>query len=276
MTEADTFKRLTARTYSPYGAHSSSGHPLLGFTGQPVDRVSGCYHLGNGRRAYNPVLMRFQSADTVSPFGRGGINSYAYCGADPVNRTDPSGRSWSNVAHVLFGVSGALGVAGRIVNRARVRIDRVPLAQGIEDPPISNLHLRVNQFADAMDFAGYSASVSVRPFNVTRGDGTTLVNAAASTLLGVDVGRAAAHITGYAPLPFNAVREWNRAGLRDMHRGQVIAGAIYDATGLSLVVDALTTTANAVGTVVSGVVAGVARRLRQGSRQGSDMEMQSR
>ena len=38
--------------------------------------------------------MRFNSPDTLSPFGKGGINAYAYCAGDPVNRSDPSGRFW--------------------------------------------------------------------------------------------------------------------------------------------------------------------------------------
>ncbi|ANN67452.1 hypothetical protein BAU06_15110 [Bordetella bronchialis] len=36
--------------------------------------------------------MRFNAPDFYSPFGPGGINSYAYCAADPVNRIDPSGH----------------------------------------------------------------------------------------------------------------------------------------------------------------------------------------
>jgi hypothetical protein len=36
--------------------------------------------------------MRFYSADSLSPFGKGGLNSYCYCLGDPVNRTDPTGH----------------------------------------------------------------------------------------------------------------------------------------------------------------------------------------
>lgn len=80
------------RAYTPYGhVHQPSG-PILGFSGQPRDCVTGCYQLGNGHRSYNPVLMRFHSADRLSPFGKGGINAYAYCGNDPVNWADPSGQ----------------------------------------------------------------------------------------------------------------------------------------------------------------------------------------
>lgn len=77
------------KSYSAYGA--CAGARNIAFTGQMVDRLTGCYHLGNGRRTYNPVLMRFHSADSLSPFSEGGLNAYAYCGGDPINRVDPSG-----------------------------------------------------------------------------------------------------------------------------------------------------------------------------------------
>ncbi|WCM54081.1 RHS repeat-associated core domain-containing protein [Pseudomonas sp. WJP1] len=80
--------------YSPYG-HSpfeSGLRSLLGFNGERPDPVTRHYLLGNGYRAYNPVLMRFNSPDSWSPFGKGGLNAYAYCLGDPVNQTDPTGH----------------------------------------------------------------------------------------------------------------------------------------------------------------------------------------
>lgn len=77
--------------YSPYG-HRSQGVTFLGFNGEPPDSVTGHYLLGNGLRAFNPVLMRFNQPDNLSPFGQGGLNTYAYCMGDPVNRRDPSGH----------------------------------------------------------------------------------------------------------------------------------------------------------------------------------------
>ena len=65
---------------------------LLGFNGERADPVTGHYLLGNGYRAFNPVLMRFNSPDSWSPFGRGGINSYGYCLGDPINRYDEGGH----------------------------------------------------------------------------------------------------------------------------------------------------------------------------------------
>ena len=81
--------------YSPYGHRSpeSGLGSLLGFNGERRDPVTGHYLLGNGYRAFNPVLMRFNSPDSLSPFGKGGVNAYAYCLGDPVNGVDPNGHS---------------------------------------------------------------------------------------------------------------------------------------------------------------------------------------
>ncbi|VVP36842.1 hypothetical protein PS838_04634 [Pseudomonas fluorescens] len=81
--------------YSAYGHRppESGLLSLLGFNGERSDSLTGYYLLGNGYRAFNPVLMRFNSPDSWSPFGAGGVNSYAYCSGDPVNRNDPSGHT---------------------------------------------------------------------------------------------------------------------------------------------------------------------------------------
>ncbi|CAI8781917.1 F-box domain-containing protein [Pseudomonas sp. IT-P258] len=80
--------------YSPYGHRPAESGllSLLGFNGERPDPVTGCYLLGNGYRAFNPVLMRFNSPDSWSPFGEGGLNGYAYCVGDPVNQVDPTGH----------------------------------------------------------------------------------------------------------------------------------------------------------------------------------------
>ncbi|MEN4700012.1 RHS repeat-associated core domain-containing protein [Pantoea agglomerans] len=96
--------------WSPYGSGNATDI-LPGFNGERVDPVSGIWHLGNGYRAYNPVLMRFNCPDSLSPFGAGGINPYAYCAGDPINQTDPSGHiSWGGIFGIIAGVIG-IGMA---------------------------------------------------------------------------------------------------------------------------------------------------------------------
>ncbi len=88
--------QLQAIAYSPYGFHPACRGQLslLNYNGERPDTITGHYPLGNGYRAFNPVLMRFNSPDRWSPFGRGGINAYVYCAGDPINRRDPNGRFW--------------------------------------------------------------------------------------------------------------------------------------------------------------------------------------
>ncbi|MGN8278267.1 RHS repeat-associated core domain-containing protein [Pseudomonas sp. SMN5] len=80
--------------YTPYGHRPAENGllSLLGFNGERPDPVTGHYLLGNGYRAFNPVLMRFNSPDSWSPFGEGGLNAYAYCAGDPRNAVDPTGH----------------------------------------------------------------------------------------------------------------------------------------------------------------------------------------
>jgi RHS repeat-associated protein len=103
--------------YSPYGHRPAADGSLslLGFTGERPDPVTGHYLLGQGYRAYNPVLMRFNNPDSFSPFGKGGINAYAYCGNDPINYMDPSGRvKLFFFARRLFNQSNISGALKRI------------------------------------------------------------------------------------------------------------------------------------------------------------------
>ncbi|VVP79565.1 hypothetical protein PS914_02072 [Pseudomonas fluorescens] len=95
--------------YSPYGHRpvESGLLSLLGFNGERPDPVTGCYLLGNGYRAFNPALMRFNSPDSLSPFGRGGLNAYAYCAGEPVLGSDPTGH-WT-IASAWKGLKSLFG-----------------------------------------------------------------------------------------------------------------------------------------------------------------------
>ena len=81
--------------FTPYGHSGAIGDAAIatGFNGVPFDIYANCYHLGQGYRAFFPGLMRFSSADSLSPFGVGGLNAYAYCKGDPVNYGDPQGTA---------------------------------------------------------------------------------------------------------------------------------------------------------------------------------------
>lgn len=95
--------------YSPYGFRvvRRGSMSVPGFNGECADPVTGHYLLGNGHRLYNPVLMRFHSPDSWSPFGAGQHNAYAYCGGDPVGRVDPSGHVFKVLPALL--VLSAIG-----------------------------------------------------------------------------------------------------------------------------------------------------------------------
>lgn len=121
------------QVYTPHGHHRLASGPgsLLGFNGEVVDPVTGHYLLGNGHRAFNPVLMRFNSPDRLSPFGRGGLNPYTYCLGDPVNYRDPTGReAWQPWMFVVLGalsiVTAGFGVFSAGMSVAALKTARVP------------------------------------------------------------------------------------------------------------------------------------------------------
>jgi len=101
------------RSYAPFGHQSTIDERSIasGFNGERRDPLSGHYLLGNGYRVFNTVLMRFQTSDSLSPFGEGGLNAYLYTGGDPVNYTDPTGH-----------INPALALANKVkdINFARL------------------------------------------------------------------------------------------------------------------------------------------------------------
>ncbi|WP_413470117.1 RHS repeat-associated core domain-containing protein [Pseudomonas putida] len=108
-----------AVTYTPYG-HSPEpeARQLLGFNGQRRSIVTGHYILGNGYRLYSPHLNRFCSPDSWSPFGNGGCNAYAYCGGDPINRTDPSGHMYRWQSGIIHNARGRQPAGIQLIGNA--------------------------------------------------------------------------------------------------------------------------------------------------------------
>lgn len=117
---------FSSAAYTPYGhrVRENGSLSLFGFNGERPDAVTEHYHLGNGYRQYNPALMRFNSPDSWSPFGVGGLNAYMYCRADPINRSDSTGHFSVGLFLHAFGIGatlvGAVTSAVGIVTKNRV------------------------------------------------------------------------------------------------------------------------------------------------------------
>ncbi|EPY7113961.1 RHS repeat domain-containing protein [Klebsiella variicola] len=110
---------ILPHVWSPYGGGKVAGG-LPGFNGERPDPLTGNYHLGNGYRAWSPRLMRFTCPDSLSPFGPGGINPYAYCAGDPVNLTDPTGhiswQGWLGIGMGTLGLGATAIIAGMSIS----------------------------------------------------------------------------------------------------------------------------------------------------------------
>lgn len=77
--------------YGPYGESAvldAEDGPRFGYTGQMVLSGTGLYHYKS--RAYSPELGRFLQPDTIG-YGDG-LNMYLYTRADPINKSDPTGK----------------------------------------------------------------------------------------------------------------------------------------------------------------------------------------
>jgi len=84
---------MIPRAYAAYGAAPRvSARARTRYAGAVEEASTGWYVLDE--RPYDPKLRRFLAPDSNSPFDRGGLNRYAYCGGDPISRIDPTGRAW--------------------------------------------------------------------------------------------------------------------------------------------------------------------------------------
>lgn len=156
-----------AFAYMPYGFRRPQ-FDVPGFNGEQPDPVTGHYLLGNGYRAFNPVLMRFNSPDSFSPFGKGGLNAYAYCVGDPVNRVDPTGHTPALLKFLLRGArlmkksprvtvappTSSLPASAAKSNRLIERIKPEPLKSPSEAMPGSTPRLTVAQTKKATTTLG--------------------------------------------------------------------------------------------------------------------------
>ncbi|CRI56669.1 hypothetical protein CCOS191_2133 [Pseudomonas sp. CCOS 191] len=186
--------------YSPYGHRKElESAPRTGFIGQYCESDFGWYFLGNGYRVYNPVIMRFHSPDVgFSPFGRAGINSYAYVTGNPIGRHDRSGRfeEWGATFYgsIMSDVPSLESVFTYLVNTVGVLgpavVWNVMSRRGVNVPRWLQVSLLTSQVAGVFgNFAQGLLDVGVDnpalPHLRTFVSGLTAISIVASTVQGV-------------------------------------------------------------------------------------------
>ncbi|MBQ8215091.1 MAG: RHS repeat-associated core domain-containing protein [Clostridia bacterium] len=93
-------KPIVSEYYFSTHGEVMQNNPLR-YRGYIYDNETGFYYLQS--RYYDPVVGRFINADGYVSTGQGvsGYNMYAYCGNNPVNRSDSTGDSWVLAAIVV-------------------------------------------------------------------------------------------------------------------------------------------------------------------------------
>ena len=114
--QGDVVKILTASgtevanySYNAWGKLLSSSGTMasvnpIRYRGYYFDAETGLYYVSS--RYYDPEICRFINSDDVSNLGSNcdfaSVNLFAYCGNNPVNRSDPDGTDWRTVFAVGF------------------------------------------------------------------------------------------------------------------------------------------------------------------------------
>lgn len=155
--------------YTPYGHRPAENGllSLLAFNGERADPVTGHYLLGNGYRAFNPVLMRFNSPDNMSPFGKGGVNAYAYCSGDPINHSDPSGHvfGWSLIKSSLSKIiKTATPPPPKAINDIAPTALPSRFMRGASEPPLPR-----KPDMETFEFIGFHGSTKENSRSLARG-----------------------------------------------------------------------------------------------------------
>lgn len=87
------------------------------YRGYYFDTETGLYYLNS--RYYDPELGRFVNADDISYLDiktLNGLNLYAYCGNNPVNKIDRTGHWWFFDDIIAAAVGFIVGVVGQLVS----------------------------------------------------------------------------------------------------------------------------------------------------------------
>lgn len=219
-----------ARAYAPYGGSNHPAGPLLAFCAERRDPLTGCYHLGNGHRPFNPRLLRFVAADRLSPFDQGGINAYAYCAGDPINRSDPSGRAWIQWLNQLvsFGLNAIF--TGAAVNRAASAIV-MRSVNGAANPTTAARLFNAASFYGGVTGVPSRVIITAATASAPLGSGLSL--AGNLTSAGSQV------LTGLGAMGPNLemFNTWSQlAQANGIHRGRVLIEAVAEASAINLLI----------------------------------------
>ena len=155
--------QVAAYTYDPYGKILSAYGSMaeinpLRYRGYYYDAETGFYYLQS--RYYDPNTCRFINADSYASTGQSylGYNMFAYCGNNPVERTDADGEFWDIIFDVVSVVTSVVeviknpddpwawaGLVGDIVDVA------VPFVGGVGE--VTKAAGAVSKTADLVDAA---------------------------------------------------------------------------------------------------------------------------
>ncbi|EGT5656622.1 hypothetical protein JD793_002768 [Citrobacter braakii] len=152
--------------YGPYGQGRSVS--VTGYNGELKDAASQGYALGNGTRFYHPAMARFNSQDSASPFGAGGLNPYAYCNGNPVNLSDPSGHSSQGfVGGLLSIIGGVIGLLFAIPTGGASLSIGVAIGAGLD---VAGIVASTVNMSKAATSSSYSSSISMYSQQLSSGD----------------------------------------------------------------------------------------------------------
>lgn len=197
---------VTDTAFTAFGETSDSALPAWSpaFNGQVRDPLTGYYHLGSGYRAYNPELMRFNTPDSWSPFGVGGINPYVYCRNDPINFVDPTGHiSWQ--AGVGIGLS-VLSLVLTIVTAGAAIIVEGGIAAAMASVGVATLVL------GAVSVVGDVASITSKALSESNPDLANAFSWVSKACSLISFGSVIPKVPGYIKEAPEAVLEfWSKA-----------------------------------------------------------------